>query len=135
MAILPKDEPNDHLTDSEPFQSKINTTGNTPADDNENNIEIIVQFTYLSNIWRTLEMLLINYKVNFILTWPSTCVITNSTGAGTFAITNTKLYIPVLTLSSQDNPKLLQQLKSGFKRTIMWNKYQSQPKTYTQKNI
>ena len=118
MAILPKDEPNDHLTDSEPFQSKINTTGNTPADDNENNIEIIVQFTYLSNIWRTLEMLLINYKVNFILTWPSTCVITNSTGAGTFAITNTKLYIPVLTLSSQDNPKLLQQLKSGFKEQL-----------------
>ena len=94
-----------------------------------------MQFTYLSNIWRTLEMLMINYEVNLILRWPSTCVITNSTGAGTFAITNTKLYILVVTLSSQDNPKLLQQLKSGFKRTITWNKYQSEPKIYTQKNI
>ena len=80
-------------------------------------------------------MLMINYEVNLILTWPSTCIITNSTGAGAFAITNTKLYFPVVTLSSQDNPKLLQQLKSGFKRTIIWNKYQSEPKIYTQKNI
>ena len=133
MAILPKDDPNDNLTDSESFKSKINTTGNTLADDSEKDVQIIVQFTYLSNIWRTLEMLMINYEVNLILTRPSTCVITNSTGAGTFAITNTKLYIPVVTLSSQDNPKLLQQLKSGFKRTIIWNKYQSEPKIYTQK--
>ena len=133
MAILPKDDPNDNLTDSESFKSKINTTGNTLADDSEKDVQIIVQFTYLSNIWRALEMLMINYEVNLILTWPSTCVITNSTGAGTFAITNTKLYIPVVTLSSQDNPKLLQQLKSGFKRTIIWNKYQSEPKIYTQK--
>ena len=135
MSILPKDEPNGNLTDSESFKSKINTTGNTLADDSEKDVQISVQFTYLSNIWRTLEMLMINYEVNLILRWPSTCVITNSTGAGTFAITNTKLYIPVVTLSSQDNPKLLQQLKSGFKRTITWNKYQSEPKIYTQKNI
>ena len=135
MSILPKDEPNGNLTDSESFKSKINTTGNTLADDSEKDVQISVQFTYLSNIWRTLEMLMINYEVNLILTRPSTCVITNSTGAGTFAITNTKLYIPVVTLSSQDNPKLLQQLKSGFKRTIIWNKYQSEPKIYTQKNI
>ena len=133
MAILPKDDPNDNLTDSESFKSKINTTGNTLADDSEKDVQIIVQFTYLSNIWRALEMLMINYEVNLILKWPSTCVITNSTGAGTFAITNTKLYIPVVTLSSQDNPKLLQQLKPGFKRTIIWNKYQSEPKIYTQK--
>ena len=133
MAILPKDDPNDNLTDSESFKSKINTTGNTLADDSEKDVQITVQFTYLSNIWRALEMLMINYEVNLILTWPSTCVITNSTGAGTFAITNTKLYIPVVTLSSQDNPKLLQQLKPGFKRTIIWNKYQSEPKIYTQK--
>ena len=133
MAILPKDDPNDNLTDSESFKSKINTTGNTLADDSEKDVQIIVQFTYLSNIWRALEMLMINYEVNLILTWPSTCVITNSTGAGTFAITNTKLYIPVVTLPSQDNPKLLQQLKPGFKRTIIWNKYQSEPKIYTQK--
>ena len=67
------------------------------------------------------------------LTWPSTCVITNSTGEGRFTITDTKLYVPVVTLcSTKDNAKLLQQLKSGFRRTINWNKYQSDPKTYAQ---
>ena len=76
-----------------------------------------------------------NVEVNFILTWSSTCVITNSTDAGRFAITDTKLYVRVVTLSPQDNAKLLQQLKPGFKRTINWNKYQSDPKTYTQTNV
>ena len=66
------------------------------------------------------------------LTWSSTCVITNSTGARRFKITDTKLYVLVVTLSTQDNAKLLQQLKSSFKRTIKWNKYQSDPKTYVQ---
>ena len=65
-------------------------------------------------------MPLINYEANFTLTCSSTCVTINSTGAGRFAITDTKLYIPVATLSAQDNTKLLQQLKSGFKRTINW---------------
>ena len=73
---------------------------------------------YLSNFWRTLEMPLINCEVNLILTWSSTCVITVSNSVGTFAITDTKLYVPVVTLSTQENTKFLQQLKSGFKRII-----------------
>ena len=72
-------------------------------------------------------MPLINCEVNLILTWSSTCVITNSTGAGTFAITDTKLYVPVVILSTKENPKLPQQLKSGFKRVINTNKYLSKP--------
>ena len=71
---------------------------------------------YLSNFWRTLEMPLINCEVNLILTWSSTCVITESNGAGRFEITDTKLYVPVVTLSTQENTKFFQQLKSGFKR-------------------
>ena len=67
-------------------------------------------------------MPLIYCEVNFILTWSSTCVITNSTDAGTFAITDTKLYVSVVVLSTQDKSKLLQQLKSGFKRVVSWNK-------------
>ena len=70
-------------------------------------------------------MLLINCEINLILSWWSTCVITNSSGAGTYAITDTNLYIPVVTSSIQDDTKLLQKLKSGFKRTINWNKHQS----------
>ena len=85
----------------------------------------MVPLKYLSNFWRTLEMPLINSEINIILTWSSTCVITNSTGAGTFEITDTKLYVPVVTLSTKENAKLLQQLKSGFKGVINWNKYLS----------
>ena len=77
-------------------------------------------------------MPLINCKVNLILTWSSTGVITNSTGAGRFAITDTRLCVPVITLSTQNNTKFLQQLNFGFKGTINWNKYQSDPKTYAQ---
>ena len=87
-------------------------------------------FKYLSNFWRTLEIPLINCEVNLILTWSKDSVITNSEGEGKFAITETKLYVSVVTLSTQDNAKLLQQLKSGFKRTINWDKYESKPKTF-----
>ena len=61
------------------------------------------------------------------MTWSSTCVINNSTGSGRFKITDTKLYFPVVTLST-----LLQQIKPGFKWTTNRNKYQSNPKTYAQ---
>ena len=103
-----RDEPNDNIANSESFKSKIKITGKTRNSDSEKNVEIMVPLKYLSNFWRTLEMPLINCEVNLIFTWPSTCVITNSTGAGTFAITDTKLYVPVVTLSTQDNAKLLQ---------------------------
>ena len=122
-----RDEPNNNLADSESFKFKVKITGKTPNDDNEKDVEIMVPLKYLSNFWRTLELPLINCEVNLILTWSSTCVITNSTGAATFEITDTKLYVPVVTLSTKENAKLLQQLKSGFKRVINWNKYLSKP--------
>ena len=77
-------------------------------------------------------MPLINCEVNLILTWSSTCVITNYIGDGTFEISDTKLYVPVVTLSTQEKTKLLQQLKSGFKRVINWNKYLSKPELLVQ---
>ena len=58
-------------------------------------------------------MALINWEDSLFLTWPSTCVTTNSTGEGRFTMTDTKFYVPVVTLSTQDNAKLLHQLKSG----------------------
>ena len=120
-----RDEPNHNLADSESFKSEIKITGKTPAAGNEEDVEIMVPLKYLSNFWRTLEILFINCETNLILTWSSACVITNSPGAGRFAITDTKFYVPVITLSTQDNSKLLQKLKSGFKRVINWNKYSS----------
>ena len=127
-----KDEPNDNLADSESFKSKVKIKGKFPADRNAKDVEIIVPLKYLSNFWKTLEMPLINCEANLILTWSKDCVITNYTGAGKFAITETKLHFPVVTLSSQGNAKLLQQLKSSFKRTINWNKYESNIKTFAQ---
>ena len=127
-----KDDPNDNLANSESFESKIKITGKTPLDGNTKDVEILVPLKYLSNFWRTLEMPLINCKVELILTWSNTCVITNSTGEGKFAITEIKLYVPVVTLSKEDNAKLLQQLKSNFKRKINWNEYESSIKTFSQ---
>ena len=95
------DEPDDYLADSESFKSKIKITGKTPDDDNEKDVEIMVPLKYLSNFWRTLEVPLINCEVNLILTWSSTCVITNSNGAGTFEIIDTKLYVPVVLYQSK----------------------------------
>ena len=122
-----RDEPNDNLADSESFKSKIKITVKTPNDGNEKDVEIMVPIKYLSNFWRTLEMPLVNCEIHLMLTWSSTCVITNSIVAGSFAITDTKLYAPVVTLSTQDKPKLLEQLQSGFKRVTNWNKYLSKP--------
>ena len=77
-----------------------------------------------------LEIPLINCEINFILTWSADFVIvyTDVVNQGaTFAITETKRYVPVVTLSTQGNSKLLQQLKSAFKRIINWNEYLSKP--------
>ena len=116
-----------NTTDSFNFKAKITgQTGNGGTKD----VEIIVPLKYLSIFWRTLEMPLINCEVNLILTWSSTCVFiaTNIPNQNaTFEITDTKLYVPVVTLSTQENTKFLQQLKSGFKRVINWNKYLSKP--------
>ena len=121
-----------NLTDSFNFKAKI--TGQTD-DDGTKNVEIMVPLKYLSNFWRALEMPLINCEVNLILTWSSACVLAavdDANQAATFEITDTKLYVPVVTLSTQENTKFLQQLKSGFKRVINWNKYLSKPELLAQ---
>ena len=92
----------------------------------------MVTLKYLRNFWRILEIPLINCAVNLILTWSSTCVITSCTGAGRFAISDTRLYVPVVILSAQENTKLLQLLKSGSKRVINWNKYLSKSELLAQ---
>ena len=129
-------------TDSFNFKSKI--IGKTAANNNDGNIagrvdvEIMVPLKYLSNFWRTLEMPLINCEVELILTWSENCVIISTNVANqnpTFTITETTLYVPVVTLSTQDNAKLSPQLKSGFKRTISWNKYLEKPELLAQMQI
>ena len=95
----------------------------------------MVPLKYLSNFWRSPEQPLINSEVNLILTWSANCVIVPTNVANqttTFAITDIKLYVPVVNLSTQNNAKLLQQLKPGFKRVINWNKYLPKPELLAQ---
>ena len=84
---------------------------------------------------RTLETPSINFEVNLILTWSVNCVLTYSYVSNhipTFTIIETNFYGPLVTLSTQDNAKLLPQLKLGFKRTISWNKYLSKSELLAQ---
>ena len=95
----------------------------------------MVPLKYLSNFWRTLEIPLINCEIELILDWSANCVIIYTDAADqvpTFTITETNLYVPVVTLSTQDNSKLLPQLKSGFKGTMSWNKYLAKPELLAQ---
>ena len=117
-----------NATDSFSFKTKI--TGQTNDDGEINRVEIMVPLKYLSNFWRTLEMPLINCEIEVILDWSANCVIISTNNANqvpTFTITETKLYVPVVTLSTQNNSKLSLQLKIDFKRTIPWNKYLIKP--------
>ena len=100
------------ITDS--FKTKEIITGGNGSKD----VEIMVALKYLSDFWRTLEMLLINCEINIDLNWSKTCVIVATNAADqvvTFSIIDTSLYVRVVTLSTQDNAKLLDQLKSAFK--------------------
>ena len=107
-----------NATDSFNFKTKI--TGQT-NNDGIINVEIMVPLKYLSNFWRTLEMSLINCEIELILDWSAKCVVVYTDIANqvtTFTVTETNLYVPLVTLSTQDNSKLLPQLKNGFERTI-----------------
>ena len=118
------------------------------------NIEIVVPLKHLSNFWRTLNMPLISCEVSLTLTWSEKCVLTdittqtaraaqvdnparpaiNAPTNATFKITDTKLYGPVVTLSTEDDNNFLEHLKSGFKRIIKWNKYRSEMTNQTKTN-
>ena len=95
----------------------------------------MVPLKYLSNFWRTLKIPLINCEIEPILDWSGNCVIIYTNVANqvpTFTLIETNLYVPAVTLSTQDNAKLLRQLKSGLKRTISWNKYLAKPELIPQ---
>ena len=108
------------------------------------NVKTIVPLKHLSNFWKTLDIPLINCEISLVLTWSENCVLTSKTtrtgnyendpvvcriddpADAIFKITDTRLYAPVATLSTDDDNKILEQLNSWFKRTIKWNKYRSE---------
>ena len=87
------------------FKHKANLIGNTKNNGTKNGVKIAVPLKYLSNFWRSFEMPLINCKIEISLKWIETCMLTTATTA-TFKITEAKLYVPVVTLSSEDNKTL-----------------------------
>ena len=105
-------------------------------------VELAIPLKYLGNFWRALNISLISCEVSLELKWDKNCVIisleqrdigggnrVNAPTGATLAINDCKLYVPAVTLSKDDEIKLLTNLKSGFKREIIWNKYRSQMTT------
>ena len=108
------------------FKYKANLIGNTEANGTKNGVKIAVPLKYLSSFWKSLEMPSINCKVELSLKWYERCLLTAATTA-TFRITDAKLYVPIVTLSIEDNSKLTKLLNEGFKRPIYWNEYKVIP--------
>ena len=115
-------------------------------------LKIVAPLKHLSNFWRSLNIPLINCEGELILTWFKNCVLiikatreadydvnpvvrkTDDSENAIFQVTDTKLYVPAVTLSKENDAKLLEQLKTGFKRTIKWSKYRSQITIQPQNN-
>ena len=108
------------------FKYKAGLIGNTEANGTKNGVKIAVSLKYLSNFWRSLEMSLINCKVENSLKWYEGCLLTAANTA-TFTITDAKPYVPIVTLSIKDNSKLTKLLNEGFKGPIYWNEYKVTP--------
>ena len=96
----------------------------------KNGVKITVPLKYLSNFWRSLEMPLIKCKVELWLKWYENCTLSSAGTAAAFTITDTKLYVPVVTLKTKDNAKLSKLLNEGFKRSVYLNKYKIISKGY-----
>ena len=89
--------------------------------------KVVVPLKYLSNFWRSLEMPLINCKIHLELNWIEDCILSSAGDSAKFKITDAKLHVPIVTLSTKDNVNLTKQLSNGFKRSVYWNIYQTIP--------
>ena len=109
------------------FKYKASIIGNTENNGTKNGVKIAVPLKYLSNFWRSLEIPLINCKVELSLRLCENCILSNVAGNSTFKITDAKLYVPVITLSTEGRAKLSKLLTEGFKRSVYWNEYKVIP--------
>ena len=112
---------------SSSFKYKSNLIGTIPNGGRKNGIKIAVPLKHLSNFWRSLEMPLINCKVELSLTWNKSCILSSVADDSPFSITDTKLYVPVVTLETEDNAKSSKLLTEGFKAPVYWNEYKVTP--------
>ena len=115
---------------SRSFKYKSSFFKSLTADNNgvSKKVKIVVTLKHLSNFWRSLETPLINCKTHLELNWNKDCVM-STTANTTLEITNAKLYVPIVALSSKDNEKLVKLLEDGFNRHVYWNKYQTKIET------
>ena len=129
-----RDEPpeadaiNDLTTDtSSCFKYKVDLLGNPVLDGNiaKRSVKVVIPLKYLSNFFRSLEMPLINCKIKLNLTWKKECVLSTDNGNAVFIINDTKIYVPVVTLSKEDNKDFIEQQNKGFQRFIYWNEYKT----------
>ena len=129
-----RDEPpevnaiNDLTTDtSSSFKYKVELLGDPVLDGNiaKRIVKVVVPLKYLSNFFRSLEMPLVNCKIKLNLTWKKECVLSTDAGDAVFIINDTKMYVPVVTLSKEDNKDFIEQQNKGFQRSIYWNEYKT----------
>ena len=123
----PEDNAIDDLTASSSFKYKISLLGdeNVVGGIVRLNVKVVVPLKYLSNFFRSLEMPLINCKIKLNLTWKKECVLSTDAGNAVFIINDTKMYVPVATLSKEDNKDFTEQQNKGFQRSIYWNEYKT----------
>ena len=116
------------IVNSESFKYKAALVGKTKkfADQKSSvkDTKIVVSLKHLSNFWRSLEMPLINFKVHLELNWIEDCILSSAADSAKFEITDAKLHVPIVTLSTKDSVNLTKQLSEGFKRSVYWNSYQ-----------
>ena len=120
------------INNSQSFKYKAALLGKTADAVNNTNssvkdAKIVVPLKYLSNFWRSLEMPLINCKVHLELNWIEDCILSSAGDSAKFEITDAKLHVPIVTLSTKDSVNLTKQLSEGFKRSVYWNNYQRKP--------
>ena len=118
------------VADSTSFKYKVKLLGDPVAANNiaRRNVKVVVPLKYLSNLSRSQEMPLINCKIKLNLTWKKECVLSNQPGDAVFIINDTKLYVPVVTLSKEDNKDFIEQQNKGFQRSIYWKEYKTKEK-------
>ena len=106
---------------SSSFKYKIKLLGNPVLDGAiaKRNVKVVVPLKYLSNFFRSLEMPLINCKIKLNLAWKKECVLSNQAGDAVFIINDTKMYVPVVTLSKEDSKDFIEQQNKGFQRSII----------------
>ena len=112
---------------SSSFKYKINLLGDPDLNGAiaKLSVKIVVPLKYLSNFFRSLEMPLINCKIKLNLTWKKECVLSNPAGDTVFIINDKELYVPVVTLSKEDNKDFIKQQNKSFQRSIYWNEYKT----------